>query len=290
MGVASMPAQPLHVAMFLAATMRTALEKGYGYNPVKQASAAIYAAHHMLGIDAGVTDHPFVVNVRNCAHRLLDVRQGERRKEPVPLSLCILCVQRLMSTPCVYSQQISAFIMLSFTAMLRHDDTTHIRQQDIKILKDHMQVHIPGRKNDQFRHGSTVHVARGQSLACPVRLIEALMAGGSDSAPLFRELVGIEKKDVHMITRHSSTPWSYNQARSVVLGELAATAGLTPTKFRLSFGLHSFRSGGATAAAEAGAPADLLQAHGGWRNPKSMQVYVKRSKTALLTTTKTMAY
>ena len=42
-----------------------------------------------------------------------------------------------------------------------------------------------------------------------------------------------------------------------------------------SYGLHSFRSGGATSAATYGVPDRLFKRHGRWRSDKSKDGYVK---------------
>ena len=48
------------------------------------------------------------------------------------------------------------------------------------------------------------------------------------------------------------------------------------------FGLHSLRSGGATAAAQAGIPDRLLKCHGRWCSESAKDGYVKDSLTALM--------
>ena len=47
------------------------------------------------------------------------------------------------------------------------------------------------------------------------------------------------------------------------------------------FGIHSLRSGGASAAAALGVPHRLFQRHGGWRSEKARNDYVEESLDSL---------
>ena len=54
------------------------------------------------------------------------------------------------------------------------------------------------------------------------------------------------------------------------------------------FGLHSLRSGGATAAANAGVNDRLFKRHGRWRSDKAKDGYVKDNLEALLSVSKNL--
>ena len=64
---------------------------------------------------------------------------------------------------------------------------------------------------------------------------------------------------------------SYTRAREILLSALDSI-GLDKNKF----GLHSLRSGGATAAAEAGIEDRLFKKHGRWKSEKAKDGYVKK--------------
>ena len=61
-----------------------------------------------------------------------------------------------------------------------------------------------------------------------------------------------------------------------------SSIGLDATKF----GMHSFRAGGATAAANAGVPDRLFKRHGRWRSESAKDGYVKDSVKARLSVSK----
>ena len=65
--------------------------------------------------------------------------------------------------------------------------------------------------------------------------------------------------------------------RELILQNLAAL-GLDPKQF----GLHSLRSGGASAAANAGVPDRLFKRHGRWRSENAKDGYVKDSMESRL--------
>ena len=76
---------------------------------------------------------------------------------------------------------------------------------------------------------------------------------------------------------------SYSRAKELIKKELGKE-GLDPNKF----GIHSLRSGGASAAAALGVPDRLFQRHGGWRSEKARNNYVKESLDSLLLVTKSI--
>jgi integrase len=289
--VRPLPAKPLHVAMFLAATMRHCSAKGLTYAPVKMASAAIYTAHHLLGFNAGVTDHPFVANVRNCAKRVLGHKALTNRKAPAPARLCLDTCRRLLRQRGVFYLQLAAFIMLCFAGFFRFSDAAGIRSKDVSFHKGFMVIHLRKRKNDQFRQGSSVHVAAGQSDICPVALTKRLVAAGKHQGPwLFKHMQGLHARDRSQVTLDGSKRLNYGQIKRQALKELATTANMSVAACTKLFGTHSFRSGGATKAFAAGVPTQSIQLHGGWRNPQSMQVYIKRPVRALLATSNHLGY
>ena len=54
------------------------------------------------------------------------------------------------------------------------------------------------------------------------------------------------------------------------------------------YGLHSLRSGGATAAANEGVPDRLFKWHGRWKSESAKDGYVKDSREALMSVTKSL--
>ena len=88
------------------------------------------------------------------------------------------------------------------------------------------------------------------------RYMELAMTGSSPELPLFRGKV--HTKSGERLRKKGC--FSYTRMREIVLEKLSEL-GLD----RKLFGLHSLRSGGASAAAGAGVPDRLFKHHGRWR-------------------------
>ena len=78
-----------------------------------------------------------------------------------------------------------------------------------------------------------------------------------------------------------STPLSYTRMREVIHSNLKSLGLDTST-----FGLHSFRAGGATHAANAGVSDRLFKRHGRWKTDSAKDGYVKDDLSARLSVTK----
>ena len=112
-----------------------------------------------------------------------------------------------------------------------------------------MRVFIERSKTDVYRDGAWVLVAETATPTCPVALCKRYF----DSAHIlpcsqeyiFRSLSSLMPSENTYKLRGSS-PLSYTKAREIVLSAFKSI-GLN----KKSFGLHSFRAGGASAAANA---------------------------------------
>ena len=128
-----------------------------------------------------------------------------------------------------------------------------------------MPIHILSSKTDQYRQGDSVLVARTGSPTCPVAMLEryySLAALPKQSKlRLFRGIV-VTKNGQRL---RSEGSLSYTRLRELFLNKLAEL-GFDPKQF----GLHSLRSGGATAAANSGVPDRLFKRHGRWRSESAV--------------------
>ena len=95
--------------------------------------------------------------------------------------------------------------------------------------------------------------------------------GSSPELPLFRGIVCTKLGE--QLRKKGGI--SYTRVRELVLQKLTAL-GLDPKQF----GLHSLRSGGASAAANAGVPDRLFKRHGCWRSENAKDGYVKDTMEA----------
>ena len=112
-------------------------------------------------------------------------------------------------------------------------------------------------KTDQFPDGAWVPIARTHSNICPVSMLERYMKlgeiQGDPDRLLFRGLSSTKQG----YRLRASGGINYTRVQELLL-EMLEAVGLDSKLF----GLHSLRSGGASAAANAGVPDRLIKRHG----------------------------
>jgi len=229
----------MHVAVFLSNSLRFALSQGLTYSTIKAASAAIFTTHNMAGLD-NVTSHSFVQAVCSSAHFPLEANS---EKLLVPWPSYNNCLFPASAKPVHPTQPpIAMFIMVCFSGFLRYDCTCQIFADEVRFYSSHMEIFLAKRKNNQFRSGSVVCIARGKSLSCPVSLLKSLLVKAGSlgkHVPVFRSF----NKGSFEKFCPSNQPWSYFFARARVLQALADSAHMSLADFTDRYGLHSFRSG-----------------------------------------------
>ena len=168
-------------------------------------------------------------------------------------------------------------------AFLRYDELAKLRYCDVTFSPLRMAVHIASSKTDQYRQGDNVLVARTGSATCLVNMLERYytMAALSTQSKLhlFRGIV-VTKNGKRLRSQGSL---SYTRLRELFLSKLFQL-GFDPKQF----GLHSLRSGGASAAANAGVPDRLFKRHGHWHSESAKDGYIKDSVSALMSVSESL--
>ena len=186
-------------------------------------------------------------------------------------------VGSLGATPTLTDVRLVAACLLAFSAFLRYDELAKLRCCDITFGEKHMSVHIASSQGD------SVVVARTGSPTCPVSMLERYfnMASLSQQSKLriFRGIV-VSKSGERLRSQGSL---SYTRLRELFLHKLSEL-GFDAKQF----GLHSLRSGGATAAAQAGVPDRLFKRHGRWRSESAKDGYIKDSIPALMSVSESL--
>ena len=123
-------------------------------------------------------------------------------------------------------------------------------------------------------------IARSGQPTCPVKALEQYIAAAkidlSDDSPLFRSLLPSKDSRVRGIT--------YTRAREIVK---EAFKGLTDVS---KIAVHSLRSGGATAAANAGVQDRMFKRHGRWVSENAKDGYVKDNLDSMLSVSTLIIY
>ena len=143
----------------------------------------------------------------------------------------------------------AAICVTAYAGFLRFNELAYLRCCDVKFCDDkYVELFIAKSKTDIYRNGNVVILAKTGHITCPFSLLNRyVQAAGIDlssNLKFFRTLHFVRSEASYTLR---STGISYTRAREIVLDSFSQLG--FPAKL---FGLHSLRSGGATAAANAG--------------------------------------
>lgn len=148
----------------------------------------------------------------------------------------------------------------------------------------YVELFIAKSQTDIYRNDNVVVLAKTDHITCPFSLLSSyeLVANIDLSSNLkfFRTLHFLRSKGYYSLR---STGISYTHAQEIVLDAFSQLG--FPSRL---FGLHSVRSAGATAAANAGVNDKLFKCHGRWRSDKTKDCYVKDDLNILLSVSKSL--
>lgn len=246
---------------------------------VSSLNSAIYGAswvHKKSGFRE-LSSCPVVQQVAEAGRRIL--AKPPNRKKALEVCQVKRVISRLEKSD-LAGIQVAALFALGFFGFLRWDDLSRLTVDNLQFADSHLALFLVQRKNDQFRDGSWVLIARNDSSPCPVAVVEKFLNMGKHdrTSRLFRRILKTEKR-----VELRKEPMSYSRAQELIKQELQKE-GLNPSLY----GIHSLRAGGASAAAALGIPDRLVQRQGGWRSEQSRNNYIQESLESLLTVTKTI--
>lgn len=256
-------------------------EKSQSKAAVEEAVNAISWVQRLAGLEP-VSQNMLVKSVVEGFQRIL--AKPKKRKEPVTASMLREIVESMSAIPTLTEVRLSAICLLAFAAFLRFEEVEKLRGCDIRFLADKMEVNITSSKTDQLRQGAVILIARTGNATCPVAMMEKYFAIGkidvSSSERLFRAISSTKKGEA----LRASGSLSYTRMREIVLGKLRVLG-----YDEKEFGLHSFRAGGATAAANnPGISERHFKRHGRWKSESAKDGYIKDSDGSRLKVSKSL--
>ena len=142
------------------------------------------------------------------------------------------------------------------------------------MFRDYLRIDIPKSKTDQHRDGHVVYISRLPSQYCPVLYVEKFLAEArldlntDGESYLIPHIVST--KNGHKAVKGSGI--SYTRVRELFKEALKPCVSNTK-----KYGLHSLRSGRASAAAENGVTDRMISKHGRWASEKGRNTYIKDS-------------
>ena len=259
------------------------LQRNSSYSALEAAVYGIRWAHELYGL-SNPCDCSLVKGVLESAKRSLS--RPIVKKEPVNPDMIFSVCQKYASDNATLSDlRTAAICVTAYAGFLQFNELAYLRCCDVKFCEDkYVQLFIAKSKTDIYRGGNFVVLAKTGHITCPYSLLNRyIQAAGIDLSSdlrFFRSLHFVKSKASYTLRR---TGMSYTRTREVDLdafSQLEFCANL--------FGLHSLRSGGATAAANAGVNDRLFKRHGRWRSDKAMVGYVKNNLDALLSVSESL--
>lgn len=270
--LSSLPTNSLTLCLYL----EHLIKSGSPYSALETAFYSVRWAHNIYDL-RNPCDSECVSLVLESAKRILS--KPVVKKEPVtPEMLSLICNVYAFEGANLSQLRIAAICVTAFAGFLRFNEVAGLRCCDVTICGDsHVQLYIMKSKTDIYRDGANVLLAKVNQNTCPFSIISRYIhAAGIDLScelPFFRNL------HVNSKGEYSLKPQgiSYSNTRLLVLGAITKI-GYPAQKY----GLHSLRSGGATAAAAAGINDRLFKRHGRWKSETAKDGYVKDNLDSLL--------
>jgi hypothetical protein len=280
--------------MYLTSKQQYGLSAQIGPQCVERASAAISAFHEIAGVPTPCA-HELCSTVREVARRTLVANQ--RPKEVAsPEEVAQLINHHIRAGVPLRTRMHITCAALCFSGLLRYDDLSHVLVHEdlLRIRSDRAEIYLYRSKTDQYCEGAVVTIGRIGGRACPVHLLEELLAAGEyQRSPALRPCRGRssqleDAEDVGPLLRATNAAGTRLEQTAEPLPK--TIAALPYTAFAASLkrlcaaagvrdlGTHAFRRGGATTAVEEGADRMTVQKLGRWKSSQVFEfAYVRES-------------
>lgn len=257
-GECSLPTSIATLACYLAYLAST----GRKASTIRRARTSIGAMHCEHGLPRPDRDD----RIRTLERGIGKVH-GSREEGATPLLVPELKRMIAALGDCTRDVRDRALILVGFGGAFRSSELVALDVRDITMKGDCVRVHVRRSKEDPRGKGADTEVLRAHdSSLCPVAALERwLDCLAEEAGPLFRTVHG----------PHISPAGLAPRAVTRAVQRAAARAGLPQ-----SYSSHSLRSGLATSAHAQGRSSRDIQAHGRWKDLRSLDRYIDVAATA----------
>ena len=239
---------------------------------VSEALNAVSWVQQLAGVEP-VSRNPLIKVIHEGFEFKRSLAHPRKRKEPVTPQMLKELVASFSSPPSLSDLRLGSICLLAYAAFLRINKLIQLHCSDISFTSEGMVITIWASKTDQYREGRVVPIAStgNYNPTCLVSMVRRYIAMGridiTSDASLFRPICSTKRA----VSLRSSGLLSYSRIRQLVLSKFSQLG-----YDAVEFGLHSFRAGGATAAASCqGLPERLFKWHGRWSSERAQDSYVK---------------
>lgn len=267
------PARAMDVALF----MQEQINTGESFGAIETVYYGINHAHSICG-ENSPTSSKLVQNILEFAKR--NVNRSQKKKDHIPLDLMKRISEVYGKSKDLIDLRFITMTAIAFHGFMRIGEVLNLCRKDIEITNSKMQITANKSKTDQYGRGSKILIARYNKDWCPVRHMERYLS-----------ITGMESKDkghLFLFRRIRATKKTKNLTSLNVKLSYARTREIYREKLNLigedpnKYGLHSLRSGGATAAAQKGISAALIKKQGRWKSDVARDIYIRSSRDEMI--------
>ena len=256
-GLASLPATPTTVAVYLAALA----DDGKRVATLERALAGIVAAQRAGGVDWPKGNRVIRDTLAGIRRRL---GVAPSKKAPVLVDELSRMVGTLGAD--VAGLRDRALLTLGWFGAFRRSELVALTVADLERTREGLVVTVRRSKTDQEGEGMVKGLPYASNTAlCPVRAIEAWLAAAAIThGPIFRAV------DKH---GHVAAEAMADRTVARIVQRAAESAGLDPSRVAG----HSLRAGFATSAAKAGRSLDSIMRQTGHRSERVARGYIRQA-------------
>ena len=273
-----LPCSDIYVSLYL----QHLVESVNHFSSVEAAFYSINWAHNTAGV-CNPCNSELVKNVVEASKRILT--RPIVKKLPVDSLIMTDLFKKYIDSSSLKDIRLLAMCALMYTGFLRYDELCNIKAKHITFYDTHVDIFIHKSKTDCYRNGKSVVISKLDSLFCPVDVLKRYLNMAkvqlNSNMYIFRSVTFLKKSN-SFILRRNNDKLSYTRARELIKKSLSEL-GLDVK----NFGLHSFRSGGASAAAKHVSDR-LFKAHGRWRSESAKDGYVQEDLDKRLSVSKNL--
>ena len=258
-GLGFLPASGVTVGLYLTDLVgsSTSLSRFYG------CVYGIKWAHRWCGFE-DPTQHHLPSLVIEAAKRRLSKKV--QIKVPLTPKIIRLLLEKFWDISNVRKSRFVNMVLLAFHGFLRINELRNLKRSDLVFAGSHLKIILHKNKSDVYGAGAEVLIATTGGSYCPTKNLELFLLltdnFSSGDMYLFRKLDGDKMSSLNL-------PMTYTEARAELKFYLSQVVSN-----EADFSWHSFRHGGASAAASKGVPDRLLKRHGRWRSDSAKDGYI----------------
>ncbi|XP_053405894.1 uncharacterized protein LOC123561533 isoform X1 [Mercenaria mercenaria] len=258
------PAKPFIFGIYLCSIVQSS----NSFSAVSKSYYSVKWMHDLYGLTSP-TDSSLVKNILEAAKRKLSKKIV--KKEPVTPVMLLRMFNSLYQENNIKNQRIICACLLAYAGFLRSEELLKIRRSDIVFHSTYINIFIESSKTDVYRDGNWVTISCTGTMLCPVVNLQRYLTWANiDCDSDIYIFCGMSKCKNGYKLRDMNKPISYTTLR-----ELFIEAFKYHVPDISKFGLHSLRSGDATAAANNGIKDRLFKRHGRWRSENAKDGYIK---------------